>query len=96
MVTPATVIKKNNYLDVNDDHDFGFTFTDEDEINQPVYNSMEEEVADLKDRLHAVQKIFLPFLENLSRDPNKPMIRWPNRKEVIDKQIKKLINLTNI
>jgi len=95
MVSP-TVIKKNNYLDVNDDNDFGFTFTDENEINQPVYSSMEEEVADLKDRLHAVQKIFLPFLENLSRDPDKPMIKWPNRKEVIDKQIKKLNNLTNI
>jgi len=95
MVSP-TVIKKNNYLDVNDDNDFGFTFTDESEINQPVYSSMEEEVADLKDRLHAVQKIFLPFLENLSRDPDKPMIKWPNRKEVIDKQIKKLNNLTNI
>ncbi|NDB59273.1 hypothetical protein EB001_12615 [bacterium] len=95
MVSP-TVIKKNNYLDVNDDNDFGFTFTDESEINRPVYTSMEEEVTDLKDRLHAVQKIFLPFLENLSRDPDKPMIKWPNRKEVIDKQIKKLNNLTNI
>jgi len=95
MVSP-TVIKKNNYLDVNDDNDFGFTFTDKSEINRPVYTSMEEEVTDLKDRLHAVQKIFLPFLENLSRDPDKPMIKWPGRSVVLKKQIEKLNNLTNI
>jgi hypothetical protein len=95
MVSP-TVIKKNNYLDVNDDNDFGFTFTDESEINQPVYTSMEEEVADLKDRLHAVQKIFLPFLENLSRDPDKPMIKWPGRSVVLKKQIEKLLKITDV
>jgi hypothetical protein len=57
---------------------------------------MEEEVADLKDRLHAVQKIFLPFLENLSRDPDKPMIKWPGRSVVLKKQIEKLLKITDV
>jgi hypothetical protein len=86
----------NHYIDVTDKTDFGFTFTDDDEITTPVYESMSDEVNDLKSRLQAIEKIFLPLLENLARDPDKPMIRWPNRKEVIDRQIKKLKSLTNI
>ena len=89
-------MNNNRYIDVNESYDFGFTFTDEDEITTPVFSSLSEEVADLKKRLQAVQKIYLPLLENLTRDPDKPMIKWPNRKEVIDKQIKKLKSLTNV
>jgi len=89
-------IKKNAYLDIDDSNDFGFSFTNEDEITQPIYSSKDEEIDDLKDRLHALQKIFLPFLENLGKDADKPMIKWPNRKEILDKQIKKLMNITNV
>jgi len=86
----------NHYIDVSDKNDFGFTFTDEEEITTPVYSSLNDEVIDLKKRLKAVEAIFLPLLENLARDPDKPMIKWPNRKEVIERQIKKLKSLTNV
>lgn len=89
---------KNNYLDLDDDDDFGFTFANEDEIvttNQE-FSSLADQVADLKLRLQAVNKIFMPLLTNLAKDPDKPMIKWPNRKEMIDKQIKKLNQLTNV
>jgi hypothetical protein len=86
----------NHYIDLQEDDDFGFSFTNEDEITTPVYSSLNDEVLDLKKRLSAVEQIFLPLLENLARDPDKPMIRWPNRKEVIDRQIKKLKSLTNV
>lgn len=90
--------KKNEYLDLDDDDDFGFTFADEDEIIETnhTYSSLQEEVDDLKNRLVAIQKIFLPLLENLAKDPDKPMIKWPNRKDIIDKQIKKLNTLTKV
>lgn len=90
------MINNNHYIDVTDKNDFGFTFTDEDEITTPVYSSLNEQVDDLKKRLHAVENIFLPLLENLARDPDKAIIRWPNRKEVIDRQIKKLKSLTTV
>ena len=86
----------NHYIDVTDKHDFGFTFTNDIEISTPVYTSLSEEVIDLKKRLQAVEKIFLPLLENLARDPEKDLIKWPNRKDIIDKQIKKLKSLTNV
>lgn len=80
----------------DDEYDFGFTFADEDEISSPVVGTLEEEVANLKERLRDVNKIFKPLLENLAKNPDKPMIKWPNRKEIIDKQLKKLEALTKV
>jgi flagellar motility protein MotE (MotC chaperone) len=90
--------KKNEYLDLDDEEDFGFTFTHEEEIieTNQTYSTLQEEVDDLKKRLVAIQKIFLPLLENLAKDADKPMIKWPNRKDIIDKQIKKLNTLTKV
>lgn len=90
---------ENNYLSMNDlTNDFGFTFANEDEVIEanPEYSSLQEEVDDLKKRLQAVQAIFMPLLVNLSKDPDKPMIKWPNRKEVLDKQISKLKAITTV
>ena len=64
--------------------------------SNPVHASLNEEVEDLKNRLHALEKIFMPLLENSAKDPDKPMIKWPNRKEVLEKQMRKLKQLTNI
>lgn len=90
--------KKNNYLSLDEGNDFGFTFAMEDEIvgGNIQYANLAEQVDDLKKRLVAVQKIFMPLLENLAKDPDKPMIKWPNRKEIIDRQIAKLITITNV
>lgn len=90
---------ENNYLSMNDlTNDFGFTFANEDDVMEanPEYSSLQEEVDDLKKRLQALQAIFLPLLTNLAKDPDKPMIKWPNRKEVIDKQIAKLKSITTV
>lgn len=89
---------KNNYIDTDDSYDFGFTFANEDDIvttNQE-FSTLSDQVEDLKMRLQAVNKIFMPLLENLAKDPDKPMIKWPGRKETIDKQIKKLKQITNV
>jgi hypothetical protein len=34
-------------------------------------------------------------MENLMKDPEKVMIRWPNRKEVVEKQLKKILAIVN-
>lgn len=90
-------MKKNPYLDNDDTYDFGFTFSNEDEVvAATTYANLPEEVEDLKNRLHAIRAIYLPFLENLNQDPDKPMIKWENRKAILDKQISKLKQLTSI
>jgi hypothetical protein len=90
--------QKNIYVDVNEKDDFGFTFANEEEImiTNTQHMTLNQQVEDLKQRLHAVNTIFMPLLENLSKDSDKPMIKWPNRKEILDKQIKKLKSLTNV
>lgn len=83
----------NKYLELDESDDFGFTF---EHGNDKELLTSQEQIQDLQDRLKAVEKMILPLLENLMRDPEKDMIKWPNRKPVIEKQIKKLKKLTNI
>jgi hypothetical protein len=90
---------KNVYLDLDEiTGDFGFTFASSDDVLEetPEYSSAQEEVNDLKQRLLAINKIYMPLLENLNKDPDKDFIKWPGRKAVLDKQISKLKALTNI
>ena len=47
-----------------------------------------------KDDLLKVEKIIMPLLKNLQKNPDDVYIKWPNRKEVIDKQIKKIVTIT--
>lgn len=80
--------------ELDDTNDFGFSFHDEDEIVSS--SGVTDEVEVLKTRLRTVRKTYLPLLQHLAKDPDKPMIKWPNRKEVLDKQIKKMIELTEV
>jgi hypothetical protein len=91
-------MKKNEVFDLEDENDFGFTFADEDELieTNTSYSSLQAEVDDLRKRIRSLDKIFRPLLLNLSKDPDKAMIKWPNRKEVLDKQLKKLDSLTKL
>ena len=59
--------------------DFGFTATDEEEY---------------KSRLAEVEKIILPFLTKLLKTSDQPIIKWPNRKPILEAQIQKILNLT--
>ena len=47
-----------------------------------------------KDELLKLEKIIMPLLRNLQKNPDDIYIKWPNRKEVIDKQIKKIVSIT--
>jgi hypothetical protein len=49
---------------------------------------------EIKDRLKKVEDMILPLLNNLAKNPEKVYIKWPNRKEIVEKQIEKLLQLT--
>ena len=83
------MVDKNKYLDLEGADDFGFTFDDETDL-API----NDEVADLKERLQAIRKIYLPLLQNLSKNADQPIIKWPDRGPVLKKQIDKLTMLT--
>ena len=49
---------------------------------------------DVKDKLAAVEKLILPLLVNLMKNPEKDTIKWPGRAPIIEKQIEKILNIT--
>lgn len=83
-------MSRDKVTEINEDQDFGFTFVDGDSLTDV------SEAEDLKNRIKELRKMFLPLLQNLNKNPEKDMIKWPNRKELLDKQIKKLLELTDI
>ena len=75
------------------DDDFGFTAIDEEEYTS-VIAEKEETVEEYRDRLQQVEKIVLPFLTKLLQTSDQPIIKWPNRKPILEAQIQKILNLT--
>lgn len=75
------------------DDDFGFTAED-DEDYEAVIAEKDETVEEYKQRLQQVEKMILPFLTKLLKTADQPVIKWPNRKPIIEEQIQKILNLT--
>jgi len=75
--------------------DDDFAFSTESEVDfQAVIAEKDETVEEYKQRLEQVEKIILPFLTKLLKTSDQPVIKWPNRKEVLEKQIQKILTLT--
>jgi hypothetical protein len=51
-------------------------------------------VEEYKERLIQVEKIVLPFLMQLIKTSDQPIIKWPNRKPILEAQVQKILNLT--
>lgn len=49
---------------------------------------------DVAGKLRDVEDLILPLLLNLKKNPEKDIIKWPNRSVIIDKQIEKIKAIT--
>ena len=49
---------------------------------------------DVKAKLVAIEKLIMPLLVNLLKNPEKDTIKWPNRAPIIQSQIDKIIAIT--
>ena len=76
----------------DEDDDFGFTATDEEEYNS-IINEKENTVEEYKAKLQEVEKLIIPFLMKLLKTADQPIIKWPNRKPVLEAQIKKILEI---
>jgi hypothetical protein len=82
------------------DDDFGFSLVSEKELKQheeALRKKVEEQskvvVKTQKaavDKLHGLRDMIMPLLNNLSQDPEKTYILWPDRSEKIKAFIKKV------
>jgi len=75
------------------DNDFGFTAVDEAGYNA-VIAQKDETVEEYKSRLQQVEKILMPLLINLLKTADQHIIKWPNRKPILEAQIQKIVTLT--
>jgi hypothetical protein len=66
--------------------DFGFTTDDVVDFEEP----SEGHVQDLK----ALEGLILPLLLNLQKNPEQPIIKWPNRKEVLSAKMEEILKIT--
>jgi len=81
------------YLDLS--NDFGFTTATEEEVTEPIVTDVRAAtVEELKKKLLEVEKMVMPLLVNLMKNPEKEYIKWPNRVPVIEQQIQKILAIT--
>ena len=50
--------------------------------------------AELRDKVRQLEAIIVPLLNNLLKTSAKPYIHWPNRKEICEKQLEKVLEIT--
>ena len=50
--------------------------------------------SDLKEKIEDLEQIIMPLLANLLKTSNKEYIYWPNRKDVVQGQIDKVLSIT--
>ena len=81
------------YLDLS--NDFGFTAVHENDVVDPLITEVKTTAdADTKQKLSTVEKLILPLLVNLMKNPDKDYIHWPNRVPLIEKQIERILAIT--
>ena len=70
------------------EHDFGFTFADEQQFTKV------ERVVD-EEKLKKLRAMFMPLLLNLKKNPDKDIIQWPGKERIksVDAFIKKMDKL---
>ena len=75
---------------MKDEHDFGFTFVDEEQFTKI------EKVED-REKLMKLRAMILPLLFNLKKNPEKDMIQWPGKDRIksVDAFIKKMDDLVD-
>ena len=76
------------------DDDFGFSTVSKEEYDAVVSNTKAQTVEDYQKKLKELEKIIIPFLNKLHRTGDKEYIFWPNRKPIIEEQIKRILQLT--
>jgi hypothetical protein len=63
----------------------------EQTLQSALVTAMEEKH---KAKLKDLESLILPLLYNLMKNPEKPIINWPNRETIIKKQIEKITAIT--
>lgn len=79
-----------NPHDPFNDEDFQFETVEEVDA-QEVHDTVQDAY---KKQMQSLEKLILPVLKNLMKNPENETIKWPNRTEAIKTQIAKITAIT--
>jgi len=76
-------------LKLNDDFDFGFSLVDENELDvvqqaQQTITTTSKAASASQEKMDKLFNMVMPLLNNLSKNPEKEYIYWPNRIDKIE------------
>lgn len=83
----------NKILAEYGDDDFGFSAVSEAEYNA-VITEKADTLEEYEQRMKQLEKLVLPFFTKLLSTADKEYIYWPNRKQLVESQIQKILQLT--
>ena len=68
---------------------------EEDSSYQLLFEKRKAELETIyKEQMKKLEKLVLPLLYNLMKNPENEYIKWPNRTEIVQKQINKIVGIT--
>jgi len=76
------------------ENDFGFSAVSEEEYNARISDASFLTAEQYKDRLMKLEKIIIPFLQKLHSTSDQEYIYWPNRKDILETEMKRILELT--
>tara|TARA_B100001094_G_C18148945_1_gene782507 strand:+ start:762 stop:1265 length:504 start_codon:yes stop_codon:yes gene_type:complete len=89
--------KVDNILNLQND-ELAKTVASQGDNIRVVIEEVEERKKQLEDtyktKMNEMEKLILPLLYNLMKNPDKEYILWPDRQESIEKQIRKIVSIT--
>ena len=76
------------------ENDFGFSAVSEEEYNARISDASSLTAEQYKERLMKLEKIIIPFLQKLHSTSDQEYIYWPNRKNILETEMKRILELT--
>ena len=68
---------------------------EDDSSYQILFEKRKAELEDVyKEQMRNVEKLILPLLHNLMKNPENEYIKWPGRTDIIQRQINKIVAIT--
>ena len=89
MVTHDPAPKINEILKIQQDMK-----TSLDKQSNEIQAVKDKAIKDVNEKLRQVERLIMPLMFNLMKNPENPYIKWPGRKLVIEKQVSKILKVT--
>ena len=68
---------------------------EDDSSYQILFEKRKAELEEVyKGQMKKVEKLILPLLHNLMKNPENEYIKWPNRTDIVQKQINRIVGIT--